>query len=581
MNKTEEFINKAIKIHGNKYDYSTVNYVKAMEKIIIICKIHGEFNQTPNGHLSGKGCFKCIDRTSQKSNKDDFIQKAINIHGDKYDYSLFEYINCKTKGIIICKIHGNFLQDANNHLSGKQCSKCSNVYKCSTEEFILKANQIHNDIYDYSEFNYINNNTKGIIICNLHGKFLQNPANHLLGNGCPKCGIEKTKQKMSFTKEEFIKRAIEIHGDKYNYCKVDYINTQTKVIINCRLHGDFKQTPGSHLSGHCCIKCSKNYSYTTEEFIQKLKEIHGNKYNYSNVEYKTAKDKIKIICDIHGDFFQTASCHLYGSGCELCARITRGNNKKSNNDEFIEKSIKIHENKYDYSKVEYINSQTEVIIICKIHGEFKQKPNGHLDGNGCIKCGMKRSAEAKKYSTEDFIKKSIKIHGDKFDYSKANYIDGKTDIVIICKKHGDFLQKPSNHYYCIGCPKCYTSYSKGQIEWLNFFSSFYNINIQHAENDGEFIIPSTNYKADGYCQETNTIWEYHGRYYHGCPKFYDSEQFNKTTNCTFGELYDKTLEKELKIYELGYKLITIWDYEWDNVKKSVKILQQKFRNKLK
>ncbi len=306
MNKTEEFINKAIEIHEDKYDYSKVEYIKAIEKVIIICKKHEEFLQTPNNHLSGNGCIKCIDRTIWKGNKNDFIKKAIEIHGDNYDYSLFEYINCKTKGTIICKIHGNYQQSSNNHLQGK---------KYSTDEFIQKAKLIHDDIYDYSKFNYIDNKTKSIIICKNHGNFYQNSASHLIGNGCPKCGVEKTKIKLSSSTEEFIKKAQEIHNNKYDYSKVEYVNSQLKIVIICDKHGEFLQVPSSHLMGTGCYKCSSIYSPSTIEFIQNVIEIHGNIYDYSKVKYKSAKDKI------HREFYQEASSHIMGNGCPMCAIV--------------------------------------------------------------------------------------------------------------------------------------------------------------------------------------------------------------------------------------------------------------------
>jgi hypothetical protein len=137
--KTKEFIHKASEVHGEKYDYSKVEYKNAHQKVIIICKTHGEFLQSPNGHLSNSGCVKCIDRTKRRSNIEEFIIKANDVHGDKYDYSKFNYINCKTKGIIICKKHGEFTQHASNHLLGKGCSKCAGCYKYTTNEFIEKG----------------------------------------------------------------------------------------------------------------------------------------------------------------------------------------------------------------------------------------------------------------------------------------------------------------------------------------------------------------------------------------------------------------------------------------------------------
>jgi len=131
---------------------------------------------------------------------------------------------------------------------------------------------------------------------------------------------------------------------------------------------------------------------------------------------------------------------------------------------------------------------------------------------------------------------------------------------------------------CIGCPKCSKKgYSKPQILWLDFLSKLYNINIQHACNDGEYVITTTKYKADGYCKENNTIYEFHGDYWHGNPKVFNEDGINEITKLTYKELYDKTLIRDNKIKELGYNLVTIWENDWKKINNSIKILQQKFK----
>jgi very-short-patch-repair endonuclease len=318
--QTKEFIRKAMEVHGDTYDYSKVEYKKAIEKVIIICKTHGDFLQTPNGHLCGSGCIKCVNRIKRRSNIEEFIIKATDVHVDKYDYSKFNYVNCKTKGIIICKEHGEFTQHASNHLLGKGCSKCAGCYKYTTNEFIEKSKEIHGDIYDYSKFNYIDSKTPGIIICKAHGEFLQSPVNHYASNGCINC-IDRGKA-LRYDTLQFIEKAKEIHGDTYDYSQVNYISSQSKVIIICKIHGEFLQGPANHLQMMGCLKCSGRYQPTTEEFIERANELHGDKYDYSKVIYKTAKEKIIIICKIHGDFEQIPDCHLRGNGCPLCVNKT-------------------------------------------------------------------------------------------------------------------------------------------------------------------------------------------------------------------------------------------------------------------
>jgi len=216
-----KFIERSNEIHNNKYDYSLVNYINNRTKIKIICLIHGIFEQTPDGHLSEKGCPKCgVKRRSEKNRgtTKNFIERSNEIHNNKYDYSLVEYINNQTKIKIICPIHGEFLQTPHEHLKGSNCYKCRNEIikkklSSTTEEFILKANEIHNNKYDYSKVEYINNQTKIKIICPEHREFKQKAGSHLSGRGCSKCnkkGVSKVeKEIVDFIKSLGIDNIIE------------------------------------------------------------------------------------------------------------------------------------------------------------------------------------------------------------------------------------------------------------------------------------------------------------------------------------------------------------------------------------
>jgi very-short-patch-repair endonuclease len=180
----------------------------------------------------------------------------------------------------------------------------------------------------------------------------------------------------------FISKATIIHGDRYNYSKVVYVNAKTKVTIICKEHGEFTQTPSNHLSNFNCHKCANNLKLDTSTFIKKAKLIHGDRYDYSNVEYFNADKQVKIICKEHGEFKQIPDFHINRKcGCPKCS-----NNVKFNLLEFIDKANKIHNNKYDYSKVEYINNRRQITIICKEHGDFSQIPFVHLLNHGCPSC---------------------------------------------------------------------------------------------------------------------------------------------------------------------------------------------------
>jgi len=195
----------------------------------------------------------------------------------------------------------------------------------------------------------------------------------------------------------------------------------------------------------------KRTKRTTKEFINLAKKFHGNKYDYQNTVYKNKRIKVKIICHTHGEFEQFPSHHLEGRGCRQCAFQSRRNSTES----FISKAKSIHGDKYDYSQVSYINARKKITIICPVHGKFIQKPAKHLSGSGCNDCGYVISSFKITKTTEEFIQDAKKIHGDKYDYSQINYINGRTKVKIICKIHGIFLQVPNDHLISKAqCPSC-------------------------------------------------------------------------------------------------------------------------------
>ncbi len=389
---------------------------------------------------------------------------------------------------------------------------------------------------------------------------------------------------MSDKTKEFINKAIKIHGEKYDYSKVEYTGATNKIIIYCNKHdNNFLMTPTNHLSGQKCILCAKENriklrTYTNEKFIQEAKIKHGDKYDYSNVEYIDSLTEVIIICKIHGPFNQKPVKHLQGHNCIECSNISRIKNKYDNNDTFIIKANKIHKNIYDYSKINYIDTLTDIIIICNIHGEFLQKPTLHLQGGMCPSCAKISRSVKQRLSLDNFISRAKTLYEDKYDYSKVEYLNIDTKCIFTCVKHNfDFEQTPYNHLNYNGCKKCLqTKHSKKAINWLNILSKIYNINIQHAENNGEYKIPNTNYEADGYCKETNTIYEFHGTIYHGDPRYCNPNDFNYLGK-NYGELYKKTIQREQNIKNLGYNLLVIWEGDWNKIVKSIKILQKKFR----
>jgi len=341
--------------------------------------------------------------------------------------------------------------------------------KLITEEFITKAKIIHGNEYDYSLVDYVNSYTKVKIICSKHGNFEQQPSNHLSRQGCPECGKIIISKKRSSNTNEFIQKAVKIHGYKYDYSLVEYINDKTKVKITCKEHGVFEQTPNNHLYKKGCKRCFvKSRSYDKKIFVEKAKEIHGNKYDYFLVNYINAASKVNILCHKHGEFQQTPNSHLNGYGCKKCALETVSKKLSFNKDIFLKKCKVAHGEKYDYSLVEYKNSKIKVKIICPIHGIFLQKPLLHVAHKiGCKKCSVESTAKKLTMPRELFLENANKAHNNKYDYSLSKYVNSATKIIIICPEHGEFMQTPDSHI--IGknrCPICKSS--KGEIVINNF-----------------------------------------------------------------------------------------------------------------
>ena len=354
----ENFIANASKLHKGKYDYSKVDYETSSKKVCIICPEHGEFWQTPNSHLNGRGCPKCgtiKSADSQKTTQDDFILRATEKHHGKYDYSEVEYVNSGTKVKVICH------------------EKDENGIE--------------------------------------HGAFYVNPQHHVhRGDGCPKCsGRDKYKEDGTL-----LKALEEVYSNEdYTFDKVVYRGYKEKITVTCPEHGDFNISINHALNGQGCPKCryiksAENKRRTLEEVIELAKNVHGDKYDYSLIQdYKNDRIRYPIICKRCGNtFYQTIANHIRGGqGCPPCSRERTEEEIRRVTLDFLAKAKELHNDKYDYSKVNYIDSKTKVCIICPDHGEFWQQPNNHLQGQGCPSCSHTFSQEENE--VYEFIKEVI------------------------------------------------------------------------------------------------------------------------------------------------------------------------------
>lgn len=347
------------------------------------------------------------------------------------------------------------------------------------EIFFARVKEKYGDKFDLSKVEFKNGRTKVCIICPIHGEFYITPQCFLkYKEGCPKCGPRNKR-----TTEEFINEANEVHNNFYDYSKTEFKKYKEKVCIICPEHGEFWQTPGHHLSGEGCpicryIKSSNSKRRSVEEVKECFAKVHGDEYDYSLItEYKERDEKLPIICRKHGVFYQTFSNHYNNKqGCPKCGLEKCTESQRYTCEDFVNKANKVHDKKYDYSKVNYINSITKVDIICPEHGVFSQKPANHLSGQGCPKCFMEKSKVEREIldyvkslvGDEKVIENNRKVlngyeldiyvpnkkfavevngliwHSEKFG-TEANYHKNKTDA---CAKLGiDLIQIYEDEWY--------------------------------------------------------------------------------------------------------------------------------------
>jgi len=298
---------------------------------------------------------------------------------------------------------------------------------------------------------------------------------------------------------------------------------------------------------------------TTEQFIADATAVHGNKYDYSKVEYINTKTKVVIICKDHGEFQQTPTGHLSGRGCYSCGRVvySRAGNaamkrmKTKTTAKFIKDSRVVHSNKYNYSTSKYINGNIKIEILCPDHGVFLQTPYTHLKGHGCPQCAQevilskaKELAKILTKTTKQFIDEARGIHGNRYDYSGVNYINAKSKLIIGCPDHGWYEQFPNGHLRGHGCPQCAgVGPSKGEVELGDWLESL-GINI--IRNDRSLITPK---EIDIVIPGHKLAIEYNGNIFH-------SEKFNTPKRYHLDKL--EVCAKE------GYRLIIVRDDEWQS-----------------
>lgn len=361
----------------------------------------------------------------------EYITKANVIFNGKYDYSECNPKTCKDKAIIICPIHGKFEMSLDSHVNFKHgCPKCAKNRKKTNEDVIQLIHEKYGDRFDTSKVNYVNNKTKITLICPEHGEF-EIRLDHLLnGHNCPKCSVNKKRDV-----NDYIYDAQQIHKNeddtpKYKYDGISFKTLNDFIDITCPIHGVFRQRANSHLQGCGCPKCNGGVVSNREEFIEKGKKIHGDSVIYDEVEYVNAKTKVKLICPIHGEFWQTPDSHLRGRGCPKC------NHSK------LEKNI---ENLLEDNDIEFITQYS-----------FKELNGKRLDFylpkyNIAIECQGEQHFIPSKFSNsvsdEDSVKRfqlGLKYDTEKFEICKEKNIKL---IYFIEEKNLSLISESTSSFY--------------------------------------------------------------------------------------------------------------------------------------
>lgn len=308
--------------------------------------------------------------------------------------------------------------------------------RLTTQGFIQKAQLVHGDSYDYSLVDYINNRINVTLICKVHGQFEQSPNSHLQGSGCKDCGYNKIKIDNLLSKEEFEKRCYEKFNNIYSYNMDNYKGLSSDIIVNCSIHGELLINAKSHLRGVGCNQCtntlkSKNNHRrkTTEEFLNQIREIHGNKYDYSLITtIENSFSKIKIICNLHGEFEQKYSSHRAGYGCKHCAKMCQYGFYSVKNAE---------RNKEDWSNIEgnfYVLNVNDEFIKIGITKNLKRRLKEHKRNyNNTELILTKEDNLYKLVIFERSINERLKTLGLTFDYNNKNETYKKESLNIIIK----------------------------------------------------------------------------------------------------------------------------------------------------
>lgn len=410
--------------------------------------------------------------------------------------------------------------------------------KLTTEQAIEAFKSIHGDTYDYSQVEYTRSTAKVFIVCKKHGMFSQVYSTHASGHGCPKCAGDIKREKNTLPKDEFIKKAKELYGDKYDYSAVNYINSRTKVKIVCSQHGEFMTTPYQHVAkGSGCRSCSlekagKSPVMTAESFFSKAREVHGSAYDLSDSVFTSPSKPITVRCMLHGNVEVFPHNFLKGHGCHECGRLRAAKKRTKNREVYLARARKAHGDKYEYP--DKLVTTGKVNIRCPEHGVFSQLLSDHLDGHGCPRCHYDNPGTRLSY--EEFLKR----HGRQ-GYKFSGYEQYALPFTVTCLEHDNtYVTTPHKFSLSPGgkCPEC-AQISKPHRAILSMFPE-----EPVVVNSRSYIPPQ---ELDILYTDHNLAVEVNGLYFHSTAKLRASPSYHQN--------------KFLRCEKKGIRLLQFWDSE--------------------
>lgn len=331
----------------------------------------------------------------KKITQEEFLKRVALIN-PPFSLENFVYSGSAVKSLAVCPSHGNFYISPSAVLGGTGCPKCGVAKRAkgrqmSFEAFAKTSTEKHKGLYTYSEKDWIGGKTKISLRCPVHGiDFTQTAHLHALGRtGCSRCESEKSSATQSMPQEKFLEKCLQVHGNLYDLSLVSYKNSSAQITVVCKKHGEFSCRAGNFIhrkSG--CPKCAyekngERSRHTLEAYLPRFEAAHGDTYTYKQVTLRGKTSYVLAVCKVHGDFKQTVQDHIRGIGCKKCSF------KLWDQASFLAEAKKVHGDTYDYSKTIYVKSTEKVTITCRVHGDFFQEPNYHINSKqGCRSCGL-------------------------------------------------------------------------------------------------------------------------------------------------------------------------------------------------